>query len=301
MILPKFVIAGGMPAGTSFLSTALKNHPEIYLPKVQRPEPNFFHYTWKYRKGIEWYSKTLFSDVSNEKAIGERSSLLLTSKAAIQRMKKHIPDAKLIFCLRNPIERAWASYRYTVLEGLEQLSFSEAIEQEEDRRQNAVGKWKEVLPYAYVERSHYADQLTKFINVFGREKLFLICSEEFGKKPQETLSNICQFIGVNPDFEFELPANFSSPTVINPALQKELNSYFGDRFADISECIRKEKNLDQLIRNTQDKINVLRLRKNLKTGKDPLNESDRKKLRSLLGREIQRVGEIVDFSIDHWI
>jgi hypothetical protein len=85
LILPNFVIAGGMPAGTSFLSAALKNHPEIYLPKVQRPEPNFFHYTWKYRKGIEWYSKTLFSDVSNEKVIGERSSLLLTSKAAIQR------------------------------------------------------------------------------------------------------------------------------------------------------------------------------------------------------------------------
>jgi hypothetical protein len=300
MILPNFVIAGGMPAGTSFLSTALKNHPEIYLPKVQRPEPNFFHYTWKYRKGIEWYSKLLFSDVSKEKAIGERSSLLLTSKAAIQRMKKHIPDTKLIFCLRNPIERAWASYRYTVLEGLEQLSFSEAIEQEAVRRQNAVGKWKEVLPYAYVERSHYADQLSEFIRVFGREKLLLICSEELGNRPQETLSEICQFIGVNPYYELEIPANFSSPTVINPALQKELRSYFGDRFADISECIRKEMDLDQLIKNTQDKANVLHLRNNLKTGKDPLKEADRKKLLSLLCREIQRVGEIVDFPIDHW-
>ena len=134
MLGPSFLIAGGVATGTSFLSALLFKHPEIYLPKIQRPEPNFFHYTHKYKNGINWYLETWFQDIGKQKVLGERSSLLLPSENAPARIHRHFPDIKLIFCLRNPVERAWGNYRFTVLEGLETLSFEEALEKEEERK-----------------------------------------------------------------------------------------------------------------------------------------------------------------------
>lgn len=300
-IIPNFLIAGVNCGGTSFLSAALATHPEIYLPKSQRPEPNFFHYSWKFKKGIEWYSQKWFSQVTGEKAIGERSSLLLTSSIAAQRMKDLIGDTKLIFCLRNPIERAWANYRFTVLEGLEHLPFNVALDKEVERRQTAEGIWTEVLPYAYLERSCYADPLLKYIKLFGRKKILILCSEELGEKPQRTISDICRFISVDPEFNVEIPVNYTSPTVFNPEVQKELRTYFGNRFGQIIECVRKGTKFDQLILNKEDQTHIHRLQDNISNVKEPLSKINRVKLKGLLNKEIKRVSKIVDFSVSHWI
>ena len=98
-MLPNFIIAGGVATGTSFLSAMLALHPDIYLPRIQRPEPNFFHYSWKFNQGMEWYQKTWFHEVGNQRAVGERSSLLMPSNVAAKRLKQVMPDIKI-----NPTE-----------------------------------------------------------------------------------------------------------------------------------------------------------------------------------------------------
>ena len=70
-VLPNFLIAGGVATGTSFLSATLAHHPDIYLPKIQRPEPNFFHYSWKFDQGVEWYKRTWFHEVGDQRVIGD--------------------------------------------------------------------------------------------------------------------------------------------------------------------------------------------------------------------------------------
>ena len=186
-MLPNFLIAGGVATGTSFLSSTLARHPNIFLPKIHRPEPNFFHYSWKFSQGVEWYQRTLFQEVGKEKAVGERSSLLLTSNVAAGRIKEYLPKIKLIFCLRNPIERAWANYRFTVLEGLEPLPFNEALEQERKRMSTAEGKWIEIQPHAYLTRSHYSTHIQEYIKLFQRENILFIKSEDLGKKSSSKL------------------------------------------------------------------------------------------------------------------
>jgi len=164
------LIAGGVATGTSFLSALLAKHPEIYLPKVQRPEPNFFHYTHKYQKGLDWCLNTWFSDVGDQRIAGERSSLLLPSENASARIHRNFPDMKLIFCLRNPVERAWGNYRFTVLEGLESLPFEEALKHEKHRTAETEGEWREIRPHAYLQRS-------KTWKVF-HEYALLFCSKK---------------------------------------------------------------------------------------------------------------------------
>jgi hypothetical protein len=300
MRLPNFIIAGGVATGTSFLSAALTHHPQIYLPKIQRPEPNFFHYTDKFEKGLAWYSSTWFSEVRDEIAVGERSSLLLPSINAPSRVKEALPSVKLIFCLRNPIERAWGNYRFSVLEGLETLPFSEAIEAEETRTSRAEGRWREVQPHAYLARSKYSDSLLEYFELFGSSNILLIKSEVLGKEPKATLSRVCEFLGVDPEIELPLPPNYSSPSVRDSSVQARLRSHFADRFPDLIEGIRRsDLNLGSFD-STEDLAMLEELRLNLSDGKQPLEASDRSRLNELLSSEISRLAKIVDFSLSDW-
>jgi hypothetical protein len=283
------------------LSATLAHHPDIYLPRIQRPEPNFFHYSWKFNQGVDWYQKTWFHEVGNQRAIGERSSLLLPSDVAAKRIKQVLPEVKLIFCLRNPLERAWGNYRFTVLEGLEPLSFDEAIEREEERKRQADGKWAEVQPHANLTRSRYAAHLKEYIDLFGRDRILLLKSEDLGRYPHENVKRVCEFLGVDSSVQLPLPPNYSSPSVINRELQMQLRSYFGDRFPELVECIRKEEDVSALTLSTEDATNIDRLRANLRGGKDPMPEASRQRLRELFADEIARMKNLVDFPIDDWV
>lgn len=297
---PNFLIAGGVATGTSFLSATLAQHPDIYLPRVQRPEPNFFHYSWKYEQGMDWYLKSWFHEVKNEHAIGERSSLMLPSASAPKRLKQAFPEIKLIFCLRNPIERAWANYRFTVLEGLEPLSFDEAIDAEENRIKAATGKWAEVQPHAYINRSKYSTSLREYFELFEKKQVMLLKSEELGRRPHETIKRVCDFLNVDSSLQLSLPANYSSPSVADHATQTKLRAYFGDRFPDLIECIRKEENMERFIRTEEDSQKISMLRSNLSGGKDPISEKSRKRVRELLSDEISELKQMVDFSVEDW-
>ena len=299
-MLPNFIIAGGVATGTSFLSAMLSYHPDIYLPRIQRPEPNFFHYSWKFNRGIEWYQHTWFHEVGTQTAIGERSSLLLPSDFAASRLKQIIPDIKLIFCLRSPSERAWANYRFTALEGLEPLSFDEAIECEDERIKQSVGIWAEVMPHAYLIRSRYSTHLQQFIELFGRDQILLLKSEDLGRLPQENVRRVCDFLGVKSSLQLPLPANYSSPSVIDRALQIELRNFFGDRFPSIVECIRTEQDFSALTLTLEDKINIKRLQANLRSGKDFMPQSSRDRLRLIFSDEIAQMRNLVDFTIEDW-
>lgn len=300
-MLPNFMIAGGVATGTSFLSATLAQHPEVYLPRIQRPEPNFFHYSWKFDKGLDWYLNTWFHEVDGQRAIGERSSLLLNSDVAAARIRQFVPQMKLIFCLRNPMERAWANYRFTVLEGLEQLSFEQAIENEQRRMGQASGIWAEVQPHAYLTRSRYADQLRQFEELFGRDNILLIKSEDLGRNPHEHVKRVCEFLNVDSSIQLPLPPNYSSPSVTDRFLQMQLRSYFGNRFPEIVECIRREEDVAAFVNNEEDLINVLRLKDNLRVGKDPLPEHLRLRMREIFSSEIASVKKLVDFEINDWV
>jgi hypothetical protein len=298
---PNFIIAGGVATGTSFLSAALANHPDIYLPRIQRPEPNFFHYSWKFKNGMDWYLSTWFHEVGNQTAIGERSSLLLPSDVAARRIKQCLPDVKLIFCLRNPIERAWGNYRFSVLEGLESLPFEEALDREAERMASAEGTWAEVQPHAYTTRSKYSKHLVEYFDLFGADNILLIKSEAMGKDPHAHLERVCSFLNVDCKPDLPLPPNYSSPSVIDCSLQPLFRGHFGDQFPEVIEAIRREEAGGPFIRSPLDQEMFDKLALNLRNGKDPLPEQSRARLRQYFADELAELKKIVGFSIEDWV
>ena len=296
-----FSISGGVATGTSFLAATLTKHPDIFLPTIQRPEPNFFHYTHKYTNGIDWYLNTWFHDVKNERAIGDRSSLQMPSELAPQRLKKAFPNIKLIFCLRNPIERAWANYRFTVLEGLECLPFDEALKQENERTSSAVGDWREIQPHQYIKRGMYSACLKEYLSLFGRDNILFVKSENLAKDTPSNIRKICSFLDVDDQVNLPTPANYSSPSVADIKLQSELRQYFGPHFSSLVESIRQGESVAKPHHTKLERSQIERLKNNLHGGKINLDNESRKFLREIFQDEIKAIADIVDFETNDWI
>lgn len=286
---PNFIIIGSCAGGTSFLSSILSKHKEIYLPKIQRPEPNFFHYTHKYKKGISYYLEEWFSNVKNEKAIGERSSLLLTSKYAPKRIFKHFPKIKIIATLRNPIERAWANYRFTCLEGLETDKFLNSLKKKHKYKDKF---WSEVAPNNYIERSLYAGSIKEFVRLFGKKKILLIKSEDLNLHTTRELNKICEFLNVSKNFKFPRTPSFTSPNVKNLKVQKKLRKKYSEKFYKIIEQIRQNKLKSRKFND---------VKKNITFNKESMDNNSRIFLNKILFRDIKKLIKYINFETEDWI
>lgn len=103
--LPTFVYAGPSKSGSTWIYQALIEHPDVFMPDVD--PVNFFDV--KYHKGLSWY-RTLYEGHTDESAIGDESPGYIKSLHAPERLAEDIPDVEVIFCLRNPIDRAFSQW-----------------------------------------------------------------------------------------------------------------------------------------------------------------------------------------------
>ncbi|PIG94472.1 sulfotransferase [Gloeocapsopsis sp. IPPAS B-1203] len=208
MTMPNFLVVGAAKAGTTALYYYLKQHPQIYMSPEK--EPKFFalegdkldfrgpgdreNICKSAITDIETY-RQLFQGVTNEIAIGEASPLYLYSPKAAERIKKYIPDAKLIAILRNPIERAYSGYIMHVREGRETAKdFAEALQQEETRIRNNWG-WGH-----YVNVGFYHTQLKRYLELFDREQIRVYLYEDLKTDPIKLVQDIFKFLGVDDTF-----------------------------------------------------------------------------------------------------
>lgn len=296
---PNFLIGGTAAGGTSFLYELLIQHPEIYLPYERIPEPHYYYKSWEYKKGLQWYLERYFSEAPKNKiAVGERSSSYLYGGRKIaSRIAKDFPNMKFIFMLRNPIQRAWANYRFTALQGLETLSFEEAIKHEKQRVSEAKGIWKEIQPYDYTGRGFYARQLREFLEFFPKEQILCVKSEELSNDNLEPLYEIYRFLGLHNQSFVPTPSPcYTSLSVIDVKKQKELRDYFGENFAFLINSIRNEEIKVQ--KGGQEKYAALI--KNIKSDKELMPKQCFSVLLEIFKEDMEELKGMVNFSIDDW-
>jgi len=124
-MLPNFIIISAMNSGTTSLYNYLKAHPEI---NPSRPkEPSFFIQDRFSTKGLAWY-KSIFKGLGRYtfEASANYSKRHLFPGVP-KRMHQVLPEVKLIYLLRDPIERAKSHYMWGRVHGLEVRQFSTVI------------------------------------------------------------------------------------------------------------------------------------------------------------------------------
>ena len=184
MPLPTFLICGAQKAGTTALYEALRAHPDVCMSEPKETE--FFN--WHYQRGWDWFA-THFDHYDGESAIGEASTRTMPTPEAPERIVGCLPDAKLIFVLRNPVERAHSAFWYYVEQGIlcPGEDFGAFI------RNEGHPLRQEIVHYGYYNR-----HLERFLHTFDRAQMLLVRHVDLRERMSDTLSRIQKFIGVAP-------------------------------------------------------------------------------------------------------
>ena len=198
--LPNFVIIGAMKSATSSLYQQLIQQPGIFMctPK----EPNFFSDEDEYAKGMDWYTG-LFANAQEGSLLGEASThytKLPTHPKTVERLKKYLPNARLVYVMRHPVDRLISHYMHEWSTGVYRCSIGQAI-----------NKYPELIAYG-----SYAMQLKPYFEAFGRDAILPVFFDHFIRAPQAELERVCRFIGYRsqPVWAEEIkPDNVSSERI----------------------------------------------------------------------------------------
>jgi len=205
-----------MKVGSSSLYDYLVQHPNIGASA--RKEVRFFDIT--YRRGVGWYRsyfptsqyKRYFERKNKQPYItGEATPFYILHPYAVQRMKDVVPNIKLIVILRNPINRAYSHYQHQVRRGLEELSFEDAIKNEEERfsflqkqfLNDEVREYNQKhIPLPYLSMGIYVKYLKNLMKYFPKEQILILKNEDMAKNSQQTLDETFNFLQV-PNYKIK--------------------------------------------------------------------------------------------------
>lgn len=181
ILQPSFIVAGGVRCATGWIRSCLSEHPQVYMTSK---ETHFFDQNFE--KGIEWYGN-FFKNYTNERLVGEKTASYLHNELVASRMKKTIPDIKLIFCLRDPVERMYS--HFTMAASIDSnLKMQELLDTEKPESK-------------YIEWGKYAQQLKKFFDIIPTKNILIQIYEDKDSDPYGFMSEIYRFIGVDPNFK----------------------------------------------------------------------------------------------------
>lgn len=184
---PDFLIIGAMKSGTSTLQAQLAAQPAIFM--TQPKEPNFFSDDPIYAKGLDWY-RSLYDPAEPGQLCGEASThytKLPTYPETVTRLAKVAPAPRLIYMIRNPVERAVSHYVHEWSEG--RMPRDPAA---------AFAAHDELVAY-----SRYPMQLAPFIAQFGRDAILLTSLEQVRADPEGELTRIGTHLGLKDDLHWD--------------------------------------------------------------------------------------------------
>jgi len=190
----------------------LDRHPAVYMAKPVKPEPKFFLVDDYYHKGIEFYARTWFDEAGDAAVAGEKSTDYLESAIAAERIARDLPHVKLVFILREPVERAYSNYLWTRMNGLETEDFETALGLERQRERELPERLRFARPYSYFSRGLYADLFRPYMDRFPRKQFQVLRFEDIIAKPRRLAAKLHEFLGIETR-----PEDADSIGVINPA------------------------------------------------------------------------------------
>lgn len=207
-----FVGIGAQKAGTTWLYQQLHRHPDIDFPAGK--EIHFWDL--KYEKGIDWY-RQLFPSVPGRVQGEITPAYAMLGRDRVRQVRESFPDIRLVYLMRNPIERAWSS-------ALMALSRSE-MELEEASDQWFIDHFRSA---GSLKRGDYEACLRTWLSCFPAEQLMLARFERIIEEPRQLLADACRHLGVSPQ-----PMQALDPE----ALGQRIRPVAGERAENIRESL----------------------------------------------------------------
>lgn len=300
---PNFFFIGGMRCGSTSLNLMLEQHPEIYMSQVKEPhyylaeafrnmdEPSpedrdfleTFEKGGKYRTDETYQS--LFQDVGGAKIVGESSHYLYYGGTAAA-IYKHCPEARILVCLRNPVDRLFSEYLLSLRKGAENNSFADYVARfSADFNEDGISD-KNKVPK--LNKGLQAELLQPWFEKFGSNQIKLILFDDLNQNPVETMKSVFSWLGIDQSF---------SPQKIHAQKGGAIKAKW------MSDAMSSRNNVLKLIKSLMPKSAKVKLRSAIfsKTLERPVMESEtRAFLTQFYQDDVEKLSKILGKDLSRW-
>jgi Sulfotransferase domain len=265
--LPTFLIIGAAKSGTTSLHAYLAEHPEIAM--TSEKEPMCF-------EPAEWRERILEYDqlfTTNAPVRGESSTAYSAYPWAPQipdRVQSVVPDAKVIYVVREPIERMLSHYAQNQWDRKRVRPFEELMADLEEPMNMPV--WC----------SRYATQYERWAERFGTERILVLDQRDLAQRREPTLRRVFEFLEVDPSFT---SPNWDARH--NEAVEHRVPTRLGERLG------ARRATLERLL----PPVASLMMRP---VRKPRLSDEQRRRVVALFKPEAQRLRELTGLALEGW-
>ncbi|WP_207890493.1 sulfotransferase, partial [Rubrobacter taiwanensis] len=205
---------------------------------------------------------------------------------AAERIKRHVPEVRLIAVLRDPAERAYSAFMHLVRDNREEPDFARALELEEERiRLNYPWIWH------YRRAGYYHEQLSRYYALFDPAQIRVYLYEDLRRDPVGTLQDIYRFLGADPAFAPDVSGRYNVSGVPK------------NRF--INDFLRRDNPLKTAVRPLVPARLRGRLRRSLRrrnlTAAPPMPPGVRRDLVAGYREDILRLEELIGRDLSGWL
>ncbi len=185
--IPQYAfVIGAAKTGTTALIDMLNNHSDIC---VSSPKETDYFTNEGIKKDVAWFencfNKKPYAPVRVEASVSNSAGWGGSSSNIASRIKAFSPDAKIIYVVRDPIDRTWSAYWHAKRSGYEDKSFSESV------KNTAID---------HIQGSKYFARLTDYREHFDKNNIMVIHQSQIKNNTQVLLNDLCAWLKV-PTFE----------------------------------------------------------------------------------------------------
>lgn len=196
-MLPEFIIAGASKTGSTWLVRCFDEHPEVFAPLIT---PEYF--STNFDKGQAWY-ESLYANPGDAKVLVDKSTSYIVDPQAPARMHAAVPDAHLIFMLRDPIERAISHYNMWLRGGRCGDNIDDVL----------------VPGHELVDEGLYFTQISRFLDYYPKEQVTILFYDDLKADAKAFARKVFTLIGVDADFVPEMIDKRFHQTKTRPRFQ----------------------------------------------------------------------------------
>lgn len=251
-VIPNFFVVGTQRGGTTSLFIYLLRHELVHGPRRAK---GVHYFDTNFAQNVRWYRSNFPRESAIEQqrvasgaepAVGEGAPYYLFSPVIPARIHAVAPDARIITVLREPLDRAISHHNHEVKRGFETLSMEDAFEAEPARLEGEVERIeadptyvsKAHIHHGYLSRGQYAEQLERYFDLFGRERVLVLDSAALKSDPEATVRVATDFLGLPPMAGIDYPLyNKRDHDPISPEVRARFGASFDASNARLREIL----------------------------------------------------------------
>jgi hypothetical protein len=290
---PDFYLVGAPKCGSTSLYEALRRQPELFLPETK--ELIYFGTDLSYRSRLskdEFLAH--FVGAGDDARVGTAHTAYLQSRTAATEIRAVAPDAVIIAMVRNPIDMVHSWHSELLYEAVEDIQdFEAALDAEPDRRRgarlpkNALNYYVEALYYTDV--ASFAEQVLRYFNVFGRERVHVIIHDDLCRDPAGVYRRTLEFLGVESAHEPRLSMLNPNKTVRSRHLQELFFHTTGPARSLARRVIPRPVRRGLISANTRYEPRAA------------MSPTLRRTLQDLFAPDVAQLGDLLDRDLSHWV